>query len=113
MNESKKWEAHAGCLFCEKVEYDPYHGKLVLPGNKNKQTVFRVLNVGPGVEGYAVGDLIVTEKALDTVMGSFIRSPFVMGKLSVNHMNGNDAIPPSPASRAAADELLDAMTAAD
>lgn len=88
MDESKKWipvgpmEAkHQGVLFCETVSYNPYRGKILMPGAKNQQLVFRVLSIGEGVKGYDIGDLLVTEKCFETVMGVFVRTPFIYGKL--------------------------------
>jgi hypothetical protein len=81
-NDSK-WKAHAGVLYCEKTEYSTYQGRVILPGSKNKQTVFRILDIGHGVEGYEKGDLVIAEKVFETAMGYFIRAPYVYGKVSV------------------------------
>jgi hypothetical protein len=75
------WRARAGCLLCKKMEYDPYEGRLITVGSKSRQTVFEVIHVGAGIEGYEIGDLVVVEKGLETVMGTFVREPFVYGKL--------------------------------
>lgn len=107
MDESKKWipvgpmEAkHQGVLFCEKVSYNPYKGKILMPGAKNQQYVFRVISVGEGVVGYDVGDLIVTEKVFETVMGCWLRTPFIYGKLPAKDAEmaevGNGYIPAIP-----------------
>jgi hypothetical protein len=84
-DESEKWEAHAGVLLCTKEDYDPYSGLLVIPGSKTKHICFRVRAIGAGVEGYEVGDLLAVDRCFDTPMGSFVRSPNVLGKLSVKN----------------------------
>jgi hypothetical protein len=97
MDESKKWvpagpmEAkHQGVLFCEAVSYNPYKGRILMPGKKNQQAVFRVISVGEGVVGYEPGDLVVTEKCFETVMGVWIRTPFIYGKLPAKHAATSD-----------------------
>jgi hypothetical protein len=88
-NDSK-WKARAGVIYCEKTEYSTYQGRVILPGSKNKQTVFRILDVGPGVEGYEKGDLVIAEKVFETAMGYFIREPYVYGKLLAKDVAPSD-----------------------
>jgi hypothetical protein len=88
-NDSK-WKAHAGVLYCEKTEYSTYQGRVILPGSKNKQTVFRILDIGANVEGYEKGDLVIAEKVFETAMGYFIRAPYVYGKISVKDVAASD-----------------------
>jgi len=83
-DESEKWKAHAGVVLCTKEDYDPYSGLLVIPGSKTKHVCFRIRAVGPGVEGYEVGDLLAVDRCFDTPMGSFVREPHILGKLSIH-----------------------------
>ena len=111
MDESKKWKAHAGILFCKELRYNPYQGNIILPGNKAAETVFQVLDIGPGVDGYEVGDLVVTRHAVKTVMGSFIREVDVLGKLDKSARAGATVsdpgfVPESPARTAEERDLV-------
>jgi hypothetical protein len=96
-DESTKWEPHGGVLFCERVQYNPYQGVLYVPGKKNQEAVFKVLAVGEGVNGYAVGDLLVVERCFETVMGCWVREAYIYGKLPFAKQDlarvNNDAFP--------------------
>jgi hypothetical protein len=80
-----KWKAHGGVLLCEKIRYTAYDGNLILPGSKeNNSYAFRVLDIGPGVEGYEVGDLLIVARVFETPeVGCWVRSVDIYGKLPV------------------------------
>jgi hypothetical protein len=79
-------DGRGGVLLCEKVNYTAYEGNLVMPG-ETKQWAFRVIAMGEGVEGYNVGDLVITHRIFETPdVGCWIREKEVLGHLPVKHV---------------------------
>ena len=61
--------------------YETYQGKILQPGKTTTERIFRVVDVGEGVEDIKVGDAVVTKNAHQTVMGYFIDITNVLGVL--------------------------------
>jgi len=79
---SMKWQAGPGKLYCEKERYQMTESSLILPGDKTKVLVFRVLSVGPDVTGYDEGDVVATGNAY-SVDGIyyFVEVKSILGRL--------------------------------
>jgi hypothetical protein len=81
---SLKWQAAPQTLFCVEETYEPYAGKIVLPqtATKGVERLFRVVSVGPDVEGFHEGDYVAADKAYKAASGCFVRIRDVLGRLA-------------------------------
>jgi hypothetical protein len=110
-----KWQAAPGVLFCKKEFYDPNaNSRIVLPGSKGKEAVYRIASIGPGVEGYKEGDLITYEKGTECVLGVFVRVQSVLGRFVPDSApNSAIGVPPANGSGIDVEALKRDMAAAD
>jgi hypothetical protein len=107
-----KWQAGPGCLFCKEEIYEPHKGLIVMPSTVTKgvEKLYRIISVGPDVQGFNEGDCVACDKAFKAATGYFVRTRDVLGRLvSTDAPNSAVAVPSS----VDAEKLVNDMTAAD